>query len=376
MKRLLVIGGDRLGNFETMAPIVHQFKFKHNFSIMTLLQSEKVFLNLSRNKFLDLLYSSGRVIILRRFFSVLQIIEVIRYVFGHKNGFVLTNRALISPKFKLLRLLLRLNGWRVLYTMSFSRGPTKNIRFLMSPKSVSLCKRELADFCLIPTREHMIDYGIVGYRSKHMLVTGYPKLWDSWVQFIEKNSSSNHKFDYLVIMGIYHQRYNKILLEIFHAIELSHPGASISIKPHPTTSFVQVQKIINKTNSEKLKISINENNVAIQSMLSKITIAHGTSACIDASIGSTVINYWGEKKSVVDNYLNKSYDDRKSFEIFESLRTCNEFVIAECYEVKDLKSSIEDCHYAKENRGMVMDVNYECDLLEEIDQKKINSVIN
>ena len=367
IKRLLVIGGDRLGNYETMAPIVHHLKFKHKFEVLTVFQNKKLVINLSRNKLLNLLYKSERIIIFSKFSSIIQMLVIIKYIVFCRKGIVLTNRALISPKFKLLRMLLRSRKWLVLYTMSISRSPAKNIRSLISPKGVSLCKSELADFCLIPTYGHMIDYAVAGYRSKHMLITGYPKLWKSWIGFISTNGLSNKKFDYLIVMGIYYQNYDMVLSEILLAIKQVNHEANISIKPHPTTSFDFIRKVIKNDNNKGLKIFINEDNVAMQSLHSKVTIAHGTSSCIDASIGSRVIGYWGVKKNIVDSYLSAKYDDRKSFEIFESNSTCKEFILTECYEVEDLKNELKSHLYKNFDRNL-NDSNNECDLLLEINK--------
>jgi hypothetical protein len=367
MKKLLIIGGDRLGNYETMAPIVQYFKFKQKFKILTIFQSKEVVSKLSKNKLLSALYRTEKIIIFSKFSSIFQMISVISYILFCKRGFVLTNRVLISPKFKLLRILLRKKGWLVLYTKSFSRSPAKNIRALMSSKSASLCKNELADFCLIPTHEHMIDYAVSGYRVKHMLVTGYPKLWKSWAEFIAINDSNNKKYDYLITMGIYYQNYDKVLSEILYAIRQVNSKACVSIKPHPTTNLNFIRKMINNESNNGLEISISENNVAMQSLHSKVTISHGTSACIDASIGSVVIGYWGSEKHVVDKYLSKKYDDRESFELFESNSACKEFILSECYNAKDLEGELKYYFSNKLDRN-VIDSNEECDLILEINK--------
>jgi hypothetical protein len=63
---------------------------------------------------------------LSKYTSLVEIIHVMIYVLSSKNGLVLTNRPLVSPKFNLLRLLFNLKGWRILYTKSFNRSPTEN----------------------------------------------------------------------------------------------------------------------------------------------------------------------------------------------------------------------------------------------------------
>jgi len=338
-KHLLVIGGDRLGNYETLAPIANHIVKTHKYRLCTLFQDKKIISDLRKNTILNLFYSQGNLLSLSKYTSFIEIIRVMIYIFSSKNGLVLTNRPLVSPKFNLLKFLFTLKGWKVLYTKSFSRSPTENSRSLIGGKGYALSKKELADFCLIPTTGHMIEYGILGYRLKNMLVTGYPKMWKSWKDFVNKNTFCDKSYDYLIAMGIYYKGYNEILEEMLVLIDSINPYSIISIKPHPTTAINIVNRIIKNSNIGA-KVEVNINNVASQSICAGLTIVHGTSSCIDANIGSKVLCYWGKDESLIDKYNKSNFNDSHDFVIMESNKTCREFVDMECFTLADLKEKL------------------------------------
>ncbi len=338
-KHLLVIGGDRLGNYETLAPIANHIVKTHKYRLYTLFQDKKIISDLKKNTILNLFYSQGSMLSLSKYTSLVEIIHVMIYVLSSKNGLVLTNRPLVSPKFNILRFLFNLKGWRILYTKSFNRSPTENARSLIGGKGYALSKEELADFCLIPTIGHMIEYGVLGYRLRNMLVTGYPKMWKSWRVFINENTSCDESFDYLIAMGIHYEGYDKILEEVLVLIDSINPNSIISIKPHPTTAINIINHIIENSNI-RAKAKVNINNVASQSICAGLTIVHGTSSCIDANIGSRVLCYWGKDKSLVDKYNESNFNDSSDFVIMESNKTCREFVDMECFTLDNLREKL------------------------------------
>jgi hypothetical protein len=346
MNKLLVIAGDRLGNYETLAPIVHQF-IEGDYELMTIFQSNNIVSMLKKNSTLRGVYDNGNIVVLRRWVDFFVILRVLYYIIRTKGGWVLTNRELVSLKFKILRFFIRLFGWKVLYTKSFSRPPTANMRSLVGGSGRSQCNRNLSDFCLIPTSGHMLEYGVLGYRLNHMIITGYPKLWVSWVSYTNRKSLSIGYTDYLIVLGIYYDGLETALSDILRVISDVSLNTNVLIKPHPTTKIDLIERIVDTAGQDNVEIT--SNNVASQSIRSGVVITHGTSTCIDAAIGSYVICYWGKDHTVVKEYCSSDYDERDGFVIMESNRLCKDFVDKECYMYEDLYREI---NFVK-NKGCV-----------------------
>ena len=374
-KCVLVIGGNRANNFETFAPIVYDLK-TNGYKIITLFQNKKIQNLIEQNKILNPLYEKKKILS-KKNFSIISIIQLIYILSKYKKGIVLTNRFFNSIKFKILIKLLKLINFKTLYTKSFSRPPTKNIYSLVGAPPKVKTKSDLCDFCILPTNQHMIEYALVGYQYNQMIISGYPKMNTKWIEFCSKiiNLEKISNTEILIVLGIYHDKFEEVLNDLFSSICNNFTDIKICLKPHPTNNLEIINKFIVKFTEKNLFFLSNQNVMSL-STKSKVIITHGTSSSVDAScVSDNVYCYWGEKKDKVEKYINKTFDDQKGFEILESNLLSKPFIKADLYTKNDLDEIFKNVNFSKIISNNKINNFSDMNITKKIEEKIFNNVV-
>ena len=343
-KLIIVLGGDRMGNYETIAPIVNEITTEFNCDVFTITQS-----NLIQNQILSSLVLSGVFCksgcisvekgSLNTFKNFINFfIKLIKY----NDTYLITNRKDYSPKFYILYKVLGIFSAKRFYTKSYSRSSINHTRQL---QKTPLSKKALQNYALIPTVDHTKEYSLIGYKKNQLIITGYPKFYPSWKSYltniIKKN---NHKYsDVLFIFTKDYSSLKNVIFEVLKTVVMYDSLSRIILKPHPTMPIEDITEIVNDLSLPKDKhIVISTENVAFLSFKTKVVISHATSAAYDAKIfNKHLINYYPHSKEFVDRYRNHDMDDMDNHEIMSSANSCDFISDDICYGVKDLKSALD-----------------------------------
>jgi len=346
---IIVIGGNRVGNYETFAPIVNELKYSCKYDTLTIFQSKDLLEKISRNNILSTVYlkkyvgyvGSGGLAL---FHNSKLLFNLFFLVLKYQNVALLTNRSFNSfiPR-KFIFLLKRL-GVKTYYTKSFCRAPTNNLRSLLGGKSKISPTKDLYTYALIPTLEHRIEYGLLGYKLNQFIITGYPKFYPSWGNLLYEMSNDNKAFksDVLFVFTKLYDNLDKVIKEVVNAAISVDEVSTIVLKPHPTTSLSVIQLIIDKIDMPSNKsVHLSEENTAFLSLNTKAVISFATSASYDSKVfGRYLINYYDVSKDAVDKYRNSKMSDMLHFELMES-SVLSDFLADEiCYEANHLQKSL------------------------------------
>jgi hypothetical protein len=366
---IIVIGGNRVGNYETFAPIVNELQDTCNYESLTIFQSKTLLKKTSRNNILSHVFLNKNTSYIAHgtlslFHNAKLLLKIILLVLRYKNVALLTNKSFNSSVSRLFKKLLKYLSVKTFYTKSFCRAPTKNLRSLLGGKYKINSYDDLCDFALIPTLGHRIEYGLVGYKLNQFTVTGYPKFYPSWRQLLTKISHEKSivKSEVLFVFSKNYGNLQKVINDVVN-VTLSIGGVNrIVLKPHPTTSLSLIQEIINgiKMPSNK-SVLISEDNIALLSYNTEIIIAYATSASYDAKIfGKYLINYYDADKDFIDKYRNSELSDIPNFELIESSVLSDFLSNCICYEKQHLKESLLEYfadkeEYSNQKDGMTSD---------------------
>ena len=368
-KSLIVIGGNRANNFETFAPIVYDLRMK-GYDVTALFQNESIKNLIVENKVLNLIYDKKKILS-NSHYNLIKTIKLIFYLSRYKNGIILTNRFFISFKFKIIIKILKFFNYKTIYTKSFSRPPTRNIFALVGPIPKVKNKTNLCDFCLLPTKEHILEYALLGYRYSQMIISGYPKMNRNWIKYCTKiiESEKINKIDILVVLGIYHEKYGQVVKDIIFNINGNFSKINICLKPHPTTKKEIIDNLIRLVSNNNSIILSNQNVLGL-SYKSKIIITHGTSSSIDAScVSENVYCYWGEQKKIIEEYKKNTFNDKFGFEILESNLLSEPFVNSSLYTKDDLNNFFKKLNINEIKQNLVNSNLTDNDITEKIENK-------
>jgi len=346
-KCVIVIGGNRANNYETFAPIVYDLK-TNGYNIITFFQDKKIKNLVEENQILNNVFEEKKIIS-KKNFSLLLIIKLIYELSRYRKGLIITNRYFNSIKFKLFIKILKIFNFKTVYTKSFSRPPTKNIYALVGAPSKIKNKSNLSEFCILPTKHHVIEYALLGFRYNQMIISGYPKMNIKWVQYCSEmtNLTNISNFEILIVVGIYHDNFEKVLTDLFLSINKNFKNINICFKPHPTNDAKILNTYIKKFSINNNFFSSNQNVMSL-SKQSKLIIIHGTSASIDAfCVNNNVYCYWGEEKEKVDEYINNIFYDQNGFDILESNLLSKPFIKSDLFTINDLDDLFRNLDFKK-----------------------------
>jgi hypothetical protein len=347
---LIVIGGDRTGNYETMAPIVNELAKSFNYEILTVIQEESLFNKVNSSLVLSKVFCSNKCFFIKRdffgiFHNLIAFFSLVFQVFKYKKISLLTNRKDSTFKFYVLYKILSLFSARRYYTSSNCRSPKTNPRQILGNTKANSRREFLLDYALIPTKGHSIEYGVVGYKYDQLVVTGYPKFYPSWKNYLSSiiEESNPEYSDVLFVFTKEYSELKKVIFEVLLTIMECDNFNKIILKPHPTMSFEDLLEIINdiKVPNDK-QISISEENVAFLSFGTKTIISFATSAAYDAKIfDKHLINYYTNNENFVNKCRNNEFNTMDNFEIMSSSIACDFIADDICFGVEELKYSLE-----------------------------------
>lgn len=350
-KSVIIIGGNRANNFETFAPIVFDLKM-NGYEVTALFQNKKIKNSIIENRILNLVYEKKKILS-KSNYDLITIFKLIIYFSRYKKGIILTNRFFVSFKFRILIKILKFFNYKTIYTKSFSRPPTRNIFALVGPTPKAKSISNLSDYCILPTIDHIIEYALIGYKYNQMIISGYPKMNNNWINYcaniIKKDNINN--VDILIVLGIYHDKFIKTVSDLIHKINENFRKIKVCIKPHPTNNKDILNNLTNLISNEN-EITLSNQNVLGLSFKSKIIITHGTSSSIDASCATeNVFCYWGEEKDKVEDYKKNNFDNQIGFEILESNLLSEPFVKSSIYTKEDLNDFFKNTNLNKIDYG-------------------------
>ena len=203
-------------------------------------------------------------------YDIITILKLIIHFSRYNKGIILTNRFFVSFKFRILINILKLLNYKTIYTKSFSRPPTRNIFALVGPTPKVKSKSNLSDYCILPTIDHIIEYALIGYTYNQMIISGYPKVNNNWINYcseiIKKDNINN--IDILIVLGIHHEKFIKTVGDLIHKINENFCKIKVCIKPHPTNNKDILNNLTNLISNEN-EISLSNQNVLGLSFKSK-----------------------------------------------------------------------------------------------------------
>ena len=347
---LIVIGGDRTGNYETMAPIVNELARSFNYEILTVIQEESLLNKVNSSVVLSKVFCSNKCFFIKRgmfgiFHNLMAFISLIFQILKYKQISLLTNRRDTTFKFYVLYKILSLFSARRYYTSSNCRSAKTNPRQILGNTKPNSRRNYLLDYALIPTHEHTIEYGVIGYKYDQLVVTGYPKLYPSWKNYLSSIIvDSNPEYsDVLFVFTKDYSELKKVIFEVLLTIMKCDNFNKIILKPHPTMSVEELIEIIKEIKVPKNKqISISEENVAFLSFGTKTILSYATSAAYDAKIfGKHLINYYTHTEDFVNKCRNNEFNTMDNYEIMSSSIACDFISDDICYGVGELKNVLE-----------------------------------
>lgn len=346
-KLIIVMGGDRTGNYETIAPMVNEITTNFNCDVFTIVQSSILRKQILSSSVLSKVFCKNKCIAINRgvngiFKNLLNAIYLFFQIIKYDNVYLITNRKDYSYKFYIFYKTLDLFSAKKIYTKSYSRSAlTHKRQFRKNPTN----KDELLDYALIPTAKHADEYNAIGYKKDQLVVTGYPKFYPSWRDFIANIaiSRSLKKIDVLFVFTKEYSNLEKVIFEVLTTIIIQNNFNKIVLKPHPTTPVENLYKILEKINIPKGKsIVVSTDNVAFLSFKAKVVISHATSAAYDAKIfNKHLINYYSDAKVFVDKYRNHEMNEMDNHEIMSSANACDFISNDICYGFMELREALE-----------------------------------
>ena len=346
-KLIIALGGDRTGNYETIAPIVNEITTNFNCDVFTITQSNLIRDQILSSLVLSEVFCKNGCISVKKdnldvFRNLSYLFSLINKLIKYDSIYLITNRKDYSLKFSILYRILSIFSVKRFYTKSYSRSSLTHKRQL---RKTPLSKKALQNYALIPTVGHTKEYSLIGYKQNQLIITGYPKFYPSWKSYltniIKKN---NHKYsDVLFIFTKDYSSLKNVIFEVLKTIVMHDSLSGIILKPHPTMPIEDITEIVNDLSLPKDKhIVISTENVAFLSFKTKVVISHATSAAYDAKIfDKHLINYYPHSKEFVDRYRNHDMDDMDNHEIMSSANSCDFISDDICYGVKDLKSALD-----------------------------------
>jgi hypothetical protein len=349
-KLIIIIGGNRVGNYETFAPIVNELKITCNYETLTIFQSKSLYKKILQNKILTKVYLSHfnsffNYGVFSFFHNSKLIISCFIKILKYQKVSMITNRNFGSFLSRIFIFFLKKLKVETYYTKSFCRAPTNNLRSLLGGKSTIRPSNELCSYALIPSLEHRIEYGLLGYKLNQFVVTGYPKFYPSWTKYLNDcaNSIEVVKSDLLFVFTKNYDNLDNIIKKIVETAFDVKGLNSIVLKPHPTTTLSIIERIITDISVPPNKtINISEENSAFLANNSKLVLSYATSASYDAKVfGKYLINYYDIPKKSVDKYRGSAMSDIPDFWLMES-SVLSDFLSDEiCYGVTQLKHSLK-----------------------------------
>ena len=346
-KLIIALGGDRTGNYETIAPIVNEITTNFNCDVFTITQSNLIRDQILSSLVLSEVFCKNGCISVKKdnldvFRNLSYLFSLINKLIKYDSIYLITNRKDYSLKFSILYRILSIFSVKRFYTKSYSRSSLTHKRQL---RKTPLSKKALQNYALIPTVGHTKEYSLIGYKKNQLIITGYPKFYPSWKSYltniIKKN---NHKYsDVLFIFTKDYSSLKNVIFEVLKTVVMYDSLSRIILKPHPTMPIEDITEIVNDLSLPKDKhIVISTENVAFLSFKTKVVISHATSAAYDAKIfDKHLINYYPHSKEFVDRYRNHDMDDMDNHEIMSSANSCDFISDDICYGVKDLKSALD-----------------------------------
>ena len=346
-KLIIALGGDRTGNYETIAPIVNEITTNFNCDVFTITQSNLIRDQILSSLVLSEVFCKNGCISVRKdnldvFRNLSYLFSLINKLIKYDSIYLITNRKDYSLKFSILYRILSIFSVKRFYTKSYSRSSLTHKRQL---RKTPLSKKALQNYALIPTVGHTKEYSLIGYKQNQLIITGYPKFYPSWKSYLTNIiNKNNHKYsDVLFIFTKDYSSLKNVIFEVLKTVVMYDSLSRIILKPHPTMPIEDITEIVNDLSLPKDKhIVISTENVAFLSFKTKVVISHATSAAYDAKIfDKHLINYYPHSKEFVDRYRNHDMDDMDNHEIMSSANSCDFISDDICYGVKDLKSALD-----------------------------------
>ena len=346
-KLIIALGGDRTGNYETIAPIVNEITTNFNCDVFTITQSNLIRDQILSSLVLSEVFCKNGCISVKKdnldvFRNLSYLFSLINKLIKYDSIYLITNRKDYSLKFSILYRILSIFSVKRFYTKSYSRSSLTHKRQL---RKTPLSKKALQNYALIPTVGHTKEYSLIGYKQNQLIITGYPKFYPSWKSYLTNIiNKNNHKYsDVLFIFTKDYSSLKNVIFEVLKTVVMYDSLSRIILKPHPTMPIEDITEIVNDLSLPKDKhIVISTENVAFLSFKTKVVISHATSAAYDAKIfDKHLINYYPHSKEFVDRYRNHDMDDMDNHEIMSSANSCDFISDDICYGVKDLKSALD-----------------------------------
>jgi hypothetical protein len=346
-KLIIALGGDRTGNYETIAPIVNEITTNFNCDVFTITQSNLIRDQILSSLVLSEVFCKNGCISVRKdnldvFRNLSYLFSLINKLIKYDSIYLITNRKDYSLKFSILYRILSIFSVKRFYTKSYSRSSLTHKRQL---RKTPLSKKALQNYALIPTVGHTKEYSLIGYKQNQLIITGYPKFYPSWKSYLTNIiNKNNHKYsDVLFIFTKDYSSLKNVIFEVLKTVVMYDSLSRIILKPHPTMPIEDITEIVNDLSLPKDKhIVISTENVAFLSFKTKVVISHATSAAYDAKIfNKHLINYYPHSKEFIDRYRNHYMDDMDNHEIMSSANSCDFISDDICYGVKDLKSALD-----------------------------------
>ena len=346
-KLIIALGGDRTGNYETIAPIVNEITTNFNCDVFTITQSNLIRDQILSSLVLSEVFCKNGCISVKKdnldvFRNLSYLFSLINKLIKYDSIYLITNRKDYSLKFSILYRILSIFSVKRFYTKSYSRSSLTHKRQL---RKTPLSKKALQNYALIPTVGHTKEYSLIGYKQNQLIITGYPKFYPSWKSYLTNIiNKNNHKYsDVLFIFTKDYSSLKNVIFEVLKTVVMYDSLSRIILKPHPTMPIEDITEIVNDLSLPKDKhIVISTENVAFLSFKTKVVISHATSAAYDAKIfNKHLINYYPHSKEFVDRYRNHDMDDMDNHEIMSSANSCDFISDDICYGVKDLKSALD-----------------------------------
>ncbi len=346
-KLIIALGGDRTGNYETIAPIVNEITTNFNCDVFTITQSNLIRDQILSSLVLSEVFCKNGCISVKKdnldvFRNLSYLFSLINKLIKYDSIYLITNRKDYSLKFSILYRILSIFSVKRFYTKSYSRSSLTHKRQL---RKTPLSKKALQNYALIPTVGHTKEYSLIGYKQNQLIITGYPKFYPSWKSYLTNIiNKNNHKYsDVLFIFTKDYSSLKNVIFEVLKTVVMYDSLSRIILKPHPTMPIEDITEIVNDLSLPKDKhIVISTENVAFLSFKTKVVISHATSAAYDAKIfNKHLINYYPHSKEFVDRYRNHYMDDMDNHEIMSSANSCDFISDDICYGVKDLKSALD-----------------------------------